>query len=95
MTVSAQNQVNGMMRFDVVENVRRMRQQQRKSLVGARRNASKIGSMERGIIDSDDYQLSPSCWDNRTLIHQERDLVPIGQFGILCYRHTAVMVVIA
>lgn len=61
MTVSAENQINGMMRFDVVENVRRMRQQHRISLVGARRDASKICSMERGIIDADNHQLSPSC----------------------------------
>lgn len=60
MTVSAENQINGMMRFDVVENVRRMRQQHRKLLVGARRDASKICPMKRGVIDADNHQLSPS-----------------------------------
>jgi hypothetical protein len=29
------------------------------------------------------------------MVHQQGDLVPIGQFGILCHRDTAVMVVIA
>ena len=29
------------------------------------------------------------------LVYQQRDLVPIGEFGILCHRHSAVMVVIA
>ena len=28
------------------------------------------------------------------LVHQQRNLVSIGEFGILCYRHTTVMVVI-
>jgi hypothetical protein len=59
--VPAENQINGMMRFDMVEDVRRMGQQQRKTMVRTSGDTSKIGSMQRGIINSDNHQLSPSC----------------------------------
>ncbi len=51
--------------------------------------------MERWIINANDHQLSPFYGDDSTLVHQQCDLVPIGQFGILCHRHTTVMIVIA
>jgi hypothetical protein len=70
MTVSTENQVNGMVRFDEIQNIRRMGQEQRKSLVGRRWDTSQIGAMERRIIDTNNHQLSPSCWDNRTLIDE-------------------------
>lgn len=60
MTVSAEDQVNGMMGFHIVEDVGGMGQQQRKARPGARRDASKIRTMKRRIIDADDHQFSLS-----------------------------------
>ena len=59
VTVSAQNQVNCMMRVDIVEDVRGMGQQENKAAVGRGGDTSEIGPMKRGIIDADDQQLSP------------------------------------
>lgn len=60
VTVSAKDQVNGMMGFHIVEDVGSMGQHQYKARVGARRNTSKVDAMERGIVDTDDHQLSAS-----------------------------------
>jgi hypothetical protein len=72
-----------------------MGQQQSEATVSARRDASQVGSVQRRVIDADDDQLTLSCRNDGTLIHQQRDLVPIGELGIVFHRHTAVMVVIA
>lgn len=58
VTVPAENQINGMVRFDEIQDVRRMGQQQRNAMVRASRHTPKIGSMQRGIIDPGDHQLS-------------------------------------
>lgn len=60
VTVSAKDQVNGMMGLDIIEDVGRMGQHQYKARVGARRDTLKVDAMERGIVDTDDHQLSPS-----------------------------------
>jgi hypothetical protein len=41
------------MRLDIVENIGRMGQEQRKAMMRAGRDASKVGSMKRRIIDAD------------------------------------------
>src|SRR5690349_7591587 len=56
VTVSAQDQVDGMILVHHVEYVRCMGQEQGKAAVRSRRNALKIGAMERRIIDADDRQ---------------------------------------
>ena len=61
MTVSAQNQVDGMMRFHLIEDVRRMGQQEGKATVGTRRDTPKVGSVERGIVNPDNSQLPHAC----------------------------------
>jgi hypothetical protein len=60
MTVSAEDQVNGMLIFHILEDVGSMSEQQRKPRFGARRDTSKIGSMERWIIDADNGEFSLS-----------------------------------
>lgn len=60
VTVSAKDQVNGMVGFHIVEDVGSMGQHQYKARVGARRDTSKVDAMERGIVDTDDHQLSAS-----------------------------------
>ena len=54
VTVPAKDQVDGMMRLDRIEDVRSMCQQHCKSIVGARRDTSKIRAVKRWIIDTDD-----------------------------------------
>lgn len=60
VTVPAENQINGMVRFDEIQDIRRMGQQQRKAMVRTSGDTSKIGSMERGIIDPSNHQLPSS-----------------------------------
>jgi hypothetical protein len=93
--VSAQDQINSVMRLDIVEDIGRMGQEQRKAMAGAGRDTSKVGAMKRRIIDADDCQFSLSGRYDGALIYQQRDLVSVGEFGILCDRHSAVMIVIA
>lgn len=95
VAVSAQDQINSVMRLDIVEDIGRMGQEQRKAMAGAGRDTSKVGAMKRRIIDADDCQFSLSGRYDGALIYQQRDLVSVGEFGILCDRHSAVMIVIA
>lgn len=60
VTVSAKNQVNGMMSFHIVEDVRGMGQQQCKTRGGARGDTAKIRAMKRWIIDTDNREISIS-----------------------------------
>ena len=72
-----------------------MSEEQRKAVLCRRRNASQIGAVERRIIDADDGQFTGTGRNERALIHEQGDLMPIRQLGILRDRHAAVMVVIA
>lgn len=85
VTVATHNQINSMVRLHLIQHIRGMGQQQRKAMVRARWETAQVSPVERGVIDSDDHQLSPTHWDNGALIHQQCDLVPIGEFGILCH----------
>lgn len=58
MAMSAQDQVDGMVLVHLVEDVWRMGEKQGKAAICRRRDASKIGAMERRIIDSDDGQFA-------------------------------------
>ena len=60
MTVSAEDHVNGVMGFHIVEDIGGMGEQHRKASLGARRYTSKIRTMQRWIIDADDRELSLS-----------------------------------
>ena len=94
VAVPAQNQIDGMMRLHLVENIGCMGKQQRKPMVCTRRETSQVSPVKRRIIDTDDHQLSPCHRDDYTPVHQQCDLVPIGHFGILCHRHAAVMIMV-
>ena len=58
MAMSAQDQVDGMVLVHLVEDVWRMGEKQGEAAICRRRDASKIGAMERRIIDSDDGQFA-------------------------------------
>lgn len=58
MAMSAQDQVDGMVLVHLIEDVWRMGEKQGKAAICRRRDASKIGAMERRIIDSDDGQFA-------------------------------------
>ena len=95
MTVTAENQVDSVIVLQHVKDVRRVGQQQRKPVLGRRRNASQIRPMERWIIDADDGQLTASRWDERALIDEQTDLVTIREFRVVGKRDTAVMIMVA
>ena len=95
MAVPAQNQVDGVIVVQHVENVGRMSQEQRKPMLCRRRDASEVGAMERGIIHADDGELSAAGRNERTLVDQQGDFMPIRQLGIFRQRYTAVMVMVA
>ena len=59
MTVPAQNQIDGVVRLDLVKDIGRVCQQQRKAMIHARWETSKTGPVKGWIIDADDQQLSP------------------------------------
>lgn len=46
--------------------------------------------MQRGIIDSHNDQFSHSCREPGALVHQQGNLVPVGQLGKLRDTHTIV-----
>ena len=58
MAMSAQDEVDGMVRVHLIEDVWRMGEKQGKAAICRRGDASKIGAMERRIIDSDDGQFA-------------------------------------
>lgn len=58
VAVPAQDQIDGVVRLYLVENIWCMGQQQRKAMVRARWQTSQISPVERRIIDTDDHQLS-------------------------------------
>jgi hypothetical protein len=60
MTVSTEDQVDGVVRFHLIKNIGRMGQKQRKALVRPSRKTAQVSAVERWIIDADDHQLSPS-----------------------------------
>ena len=82
MAVPAQNQVDGVIVVQHVENVGGMSQQQRKPVLGRRRNAPEVGAMERGIIHADDCELAVADRNERALVDQQGNLMPIRQLGI-------------
>jgi len=70
MTMSAQDQVDGMLVVHHVEDVGGVCEEERVAAVGRWGNASQIRSMKRGVVDSNDRQFSGPARDERTLIDQ-------------------------
>jgi hypothetical protein len=95
MTVTAEDDIRRMMRFQEIEHDWSVCQYHRVTAWNAMRNAIHIGAVGRGIVETHDAQLSVRNRDDDGLIDQEVQFVAIGQFEKLGDRHAAVMVVIA
>ena len=95
VAVPAEDQIDGMVVFQLIEDVRRMGQQEGETVLCARRQAAQVGPMQRRIVHADNGDLAAIRTNEGSLIDQEGDLVAIGEFAIPIDRHTAVMVMVA
>ncbi len=95
MAVSAQNQIGVMLRFQLVENVRRMREQERKPVRRLCGQAAEVGPVQRGIIHSDEGQFAAVCVDRRRFVDEQRNLMPLRPVAELFDGNAAVVVMVA
>jgi hypothetical protein len=68
VAMSAENQIDGVMVFQLIENIRRMGQQEGEAILCARRQAAQVGPMQRGIVDADNDDLATVCGNEDGLI---------------------------
>ena len=85
--MSAEDQIDGVVVLQLIEDVRRMGQQEDEAILCARRQTAQVGPMQRGIVDADNGDLAAVRRNEGGLIDQESDLVAIGEFAILIDRH--------
>jgi hypothetical protein len=95
MTVTAENDIRRMMRFQEIEHNWSVSQHHGVTTWNAMGNAIHIGAVGRRIVEAYDTQLSIGNRDDDGLIDQEMQFVAIREFEKLGDRHAAVMVVIA
>ncbi len=94
VAMTAENQIDGMVVFQLIEDVRRMGQQEGVAVLCTRRQATQVGSVQRGIVDADDGDFATVCGNIGRLIDQENDLVAIGEFAVLIHRYAAIVIVV-
>jgi hypothetical protein len=94
VAMSAEDQIDGVVVLQLIQNVRRMGQQERETVLCAWRQTTQVGPMQRGIVDTDDGDFPTVRGNERGLIDQEGDLVAIGEFTISIDRHAAVVIVV-
>ena len=95
MAVAAENQVDGMVVVEHVEDVGRVGKEQREAVTIRGRNAPKVGTVERRIIHAHNGELPGAGRNENALIDQQGDFVTVGEAGILGNRHAAVVVMVA
>lgn len=95
MTMPAEDEIDVMVLFQLFKNVGGMGQKQSVASLSSWRKAVQIRPVERGIVDSHNGQLTFIGWNEDGLIDQERELMPIGEFGIMTDGHAAVMVMVS
>jgi len=95
MAVAAENQVDGVLVVEHVEDVGRVGEEQREAVIVRGRNATKVGTVERWIIHAHNGELAGAGRNENALIDQQGDFVTVGEAGVLGNRHAAVMVVVA
>ena len=95
MAVAAENQVDGVLVVEHVEDVGRVGKEQREAVIVRGRNAPKVGTVKRRIIDADNGEFPRAGRNENALIDQQGDFVTVGKAGILGNRHAAVVVVVA
>ena len=95
VAMSAEDQVDGVVVFQLIEDVWRMGQQEDETIRRERRQTAQVGPMQGGIINADNGDLATTYGKEGGLIDQEGDLVTIGEFAILVDRHAAVMIMVS
>ena len=95
VAVPAEDQIDGVVGFQLIEDVRRMGQQEGEAVLCARRQAAQVGPMQRRIVHADNGDLAVVRANEGSLIDQEGDLVAIGEFAIPIDGHATVMVMVA
>ncbi len=94
VAMSTEDEIDGVVVFQLIEDVRRVGEQEGVAVLCARRQAVQIGSVERGIVDADNSDLAGARGNERGLIDQESDFVAIGEFAILINRDPTVVIVV-
>ena len=95
VAMSAEDQIDGMMVFQLIEDVRSMGQQEGEAILCGRWQAAQVGPMQRGIVDADNGDLATVHGNEGGLIDQEGDFVAIGEFAIVIDRYAAVVIMVA
>ena len=95
VAVPAEDQIDCVVVFQLIEDVRRMGQQEGEAVLCARRETAQIGPMQGRIVHSDNGDLATVRVNEGGLIDQEGDLVAIGEFAIPIDGHATVMVMVA
>jgi len=80
---------------EVVQHVRRVGQQDRKTTWHLRWDAAKIRPVQGRIVHPNDTQFTRFRRDKHGLIDQQRDFMAISHFAVPVYRNAAVMIVVA
>ena len=94
VAMPAENQIDGMVILQLIEDVRRMGQQEGEAILRARGQTAQIGPMQRGIIDTDNSNLAAVRGNEGGLIDQEGDFMAIGEFAVPINRYAAVVIMI-
>ena len=58
VAMSAENQIHGMVVFQLIEDIRRMGEQDGVAVLCGRRQAAQVGSMQRRVVDADNGDLA-------------------------------------
>ena len=94
VAMSAEDQIDGMMVFQLFEDVWRMGQQENETILCARWQTAQVSAMQRGIVDAGNGDFPTSRRNEGGLIDQEGNLVAIGEFAILIDRHATVVIMV-
>jgi len=93
--MSTEDQVDGVVVFQLIEDVWRMGQQKGETIRRERRQTTQVGPMQGGIVNADNGDFATAYGKVGGLIDQEGDLVAIGKFAILVDRHATVVIMVA
>ena len=91
----AEDQIDCVVVFQLIENIRRMGQQEGKTILGAWRQTAQVGPMQGRIVDADDGDFAAADGNEGSLVDQEGDFMAVGEFAILIDRYAAVVIVVA
>src|SRR6185295_8431464 len=92
VAMSTEDQIDGVVVLQLIEDVWRMGQQENETVLCARWQTAQVSAMQRGIIDAGNGDFPTSRRNKDGLIDQEGDLVAVGELAVLIDRHATVVV---